>query len=62
MVGNGIGAKNGILYKTAAALEAAGRADVVILDKTGTITQGKPEVTDVLPAENVSVEELLETA
>ena len=49
MVGSGVGAKNGILYKTAAALEAAGRTQIVALDKTGTITEGKPQVTDVLP-------------
>ncbi|MCI8397871.1 MAG: heavy metal translocating P-type ATPase [Oscillibacter sp.] len=49
MVGNGIGAKNGILFKTAASLEAAGRTEIVALDKTGTITKGEPKVTDVLP-------------
>ncbi len=53
MVGNGIGAKNGILFKTAASLEAAGRTEIIALDKTGTITQGEPNVTDILPsAEN----------
>ena len=62
MVGNGIGAKNGILYKTAAALEAAGRTEIVALDKTGTITTGNPAVTDILPAEGVARDELLETA
>ncbi|MCR5206233.1 MAG: heavy metal translocating P-type ATPase [Lachnospiraceae bacterium] len=49
MVGSGVGAKNGILYKTAASLEAVGRADIVTLDKTGTITEGKPDVTDIIP-------------
>jgi Cu2+-exporting ATPase len=49
MVGNGLGAKNGILYKTAASLELAGRIDTVVLDKTGTITSGTPQVTDVIP-------------
>ncbi|MEY8385722.1 heavy metal translocating P-type ATPase [Oscillospiraceae bacterium 38-13] len=49
MVGNGMGAKNGILFKTAASLEAAGRTEIVALDKTGTITQGEPRVTDILP-------------
>ena len=49
MVGSGVGAKNGILYKTAASLEAVGRAKIVVLDKTGTVTEGKPRVTDVLP-------------
>ena len=62
MVGNGMGAKNGILYKTAAALEAAGRTEIVALDKTGTITTGKPVVTDVVPAEGVTEQELLELA
>ncbi|MBQ9890166.1 MAG: heavy metal translocating P-type ATPase [Firmicutes bacterium] len=51
MVGSGVGAKNGILYKTAASLEGAGRTQVVALDKTGTITEGKPVVTDIIPAE-----------
>ena len=50
MVGNGMGAKNGILFKTAASLEGAGRTQIVALDKTGTITQGEPAVTDILPA------------
>ncbi|MBQ7751736.1 MAG: heavy metal translocating P-type ATPase [Clostridia bacterium] len=49
MVGSGVGAKNGILYKTAASLEAVGRANIVALDKTGTITEGKPDVTDIIP-------------
>ncbi|MBP5749801.1 MAG: metal-transporting ATPase, partial [Firmicutes bacterium] len=59
MVGSGMGAKNGILYKTAASLESAGRAQTVALDKTGTITQGQPVLTDLFPAEGVSEEELL---
>jgi Cu2+-exporting ATPase len=54
MVGNGVGAKNGILFKTAASLEETGKAAVVVLDKTGTITTGEPRVTDVLPAEGVT--------
>ena len=62
MVGSGVGAKNGILFKTASSLEAAGRTDIVALDKTGTITQGTPEVTDLLPADGVSAEELLSLA
>ncbi len=62
MVGNGLGAKNGILFKTAASLEAAGRTQIVALDKTGTITSGEPRVTDVLPAEGVSESELLTLA
>ena len=62
MVGNGVGARNGILYKTAEALEGAGRIGVVVLDKTGTITKGTPEVTDVVPANGVSSEELLTVA
>lgn len=59
MVGSGKGAKNGILFKTAAALEATGKADFVVLDKTGTITEGKPRVTDLMPAAGVGEEELL---
>ena len=62
MVGNGLGAKNGILFKTAASLEAAGRTQIVALDKTGTITSGEPRVTDILPAEGVSESELLTLA
>ena len=62
MVGNGLGAKNGILFKTAASLEAAGRTQIVALDKTGTITSGEPKVTDILPAEGVSENELLTLA
>ncbi len=59
MVGNGKGAKNGILFKTAVSLEEAGKMDVVVLDKTGTITQGTPAVTDMLPAEGVTEQALL---
>ena len=62
MVGNGLGAKNGILFKTAAALEEAGRTQIVALDKTGTITSGQPEVTDLFPAAGVSETELLTLA
>lgn len=62
MVGNGMGAKNGILYKTAASQEQAGRIDIVALDKTGTITKGEPVVTDIIPEEGVSREELLSLA
>ena len=62
MVGNGLGARNGILFKTAASLEAAGRTQIVALDKTGTITEGAPRVTDLLPAEGVSETELLTLA
>ena len=62
MVGNGLGARNGILFKTAASLEAAGRTQIVALDKTGTITSGEPKVTDTLPAEGVTETELLTLA
>ncbi len=62
MVGNGVGAKNGILFKTAVSLEAAGRLEIVALDKTGTITNGTPEVTDIVPAEGVSEADLLKLA
>ena len=62
MVGNGLGARNGILVKTAASLEAAGRTQIVALDKTGTITSGEPRVTDILPAGGVSESELLTLA
>ena len=62
MVGNGLGAKNGILFKTAASLEATGRTQIVALDKTGTITSGEPKVTDLLPAEGVTEQELLTLA
>ena len=59
MVGSGQGARNGILFKTAASLEAAGRVQIVALDKTGTITAGHPQVTDILPAEGHTEEELV---
>ena len=62
MVGNGMGAKNGVLFKTAAALESAGKVAVVALDKTGTITEGKPRVTDIIPAEGIEVKDLVSTA
>ena len=62
MVGNGLGAKNGILFKTAASLEAAGRTRIVALDKTGTITSGEPKVTDLLPADGMTEHELLTLA
>ena len=59
MVGNGMGAKNGILFKTSEALENAGKVQIVALDKTGTITEGKPKVTDVIPAEGITEDALL---
>ena len=62
MVGNGVGAKHGILFKTAVSLEEAGKVQIVALDKTGTITCGEPKVTDILPAENVTEQELLTLA
>lgn len=62
MVGNGVGAKNGILFKTAVSLEETGKVSIVALDKTGTITKGEPAVTDVIPAGEVSREELLNLA
>ncbi len=62
MVGNGVGAKNGILFKTAVSLEETGKVDIVALDKTGTITAGEPKVTDILPAQGVTEGELLATA
>ncbi len=62
MVGNGVGAKHGILFKTAAALEALGRTEIAVLDKTGTITSGEPEVTDIVTADTVSETELLSLA
>ncbi len=62
MVGNGIGARHGILFKTAVSLEEAGKVQVVALDKTGTITKGAPKVTDVIPAQGVSEDELLRYA
>ncbi len=61
MVGNGVGAKNGILFKTAVSLEETGRVSTVVLDKTGTITEGKPKVTDIIPI-NISEKELLSFA
>ena len=62
MVGNGVGAKNGILFKTAESLEQTGKAQIAVLDKTGTITMGKPEVTDIIPAEGITENELLTAA
>ena len=62
MVGNGVGARNGILFKTAVSLEETGKTDFVVLDKTGTITAGEPKVTDLVPAEGVSGEDLLRLA
>ena len=62
MVGNGLGAKNGILFKTAVSLEEAGKVKIIALDKTGTITKGEPKVTDICPVDGVSEEELLQTA
>lgn len=62
MVGNGVGAKNGILFKTASSLEQTGKIQVVALDKTGTITNGTPEITDLVPAEGISEQELLTLA
>ena len=62
MVGNGVGAKHGVLFKTAVSLEEAGKTQIVALDKTGTITSGEPKVTDVLPAQGVTEAELLRTA
>ena len=62
MVGNGMGAKNGILFKTAVSLEEAGKVQVVAFDKTGTITSGEPKVTDLLPTEGITEEELLTNA
>ena len=62
MVGNGIGAKNGILFKTAVSLEETGRVQIVALDKTGTITSGEPKVTDIYPADGENEESLLREA
>lgn len=62
MVGNGVGAKNGIMFKTAVSLEETGKMEIVALDKTGTITRGEPKVTDILPAEGILETELLELA
>ena len=62
MVGNGMGAKHGIMFKTAVSLEEAGKMEIVALDKTGTITSGEPRVTDMIPAEGISERELLSLA
>lgn len=62
MVGNGVGARNGILFKTSEALENAGKIQIVALDKTGTITEGKPQITDILPASGLSEKEFLSLA
>ena len=62
MVGNGVGARNGILFKTAVSLEETGKIQIVALDKTGTITRGEPRVTDLLPAEGIDQQTLLERA
>ncbi|WP_295796036.1 heavy metal translocating P-type ATPase [uncultured Treponema sp.] len=62
MVGNGVGAKNGILFKTATSLEETGKIKIVALDKTGTITKGEPEVTDIIAADNVSEKDLVKIA
>lgn len=62
MVGNGVGAKKGILFKNATSLEQAGKTTTVVLDKTGTITKGQPKVTDIVPQESISAEELLALA
>lgn len=62
MVGNGVGAKNGILFKTAVSLEETGKIEIVALDKTGTITKGEPKVTDILPSDGISEKELLKYA
>ena len=62
MVGNGLGAKNGVMFKTAASLEETGRSQIVVMDKTGTITSGEPKVTDIIPAEGMTEEMLIGTA
>lgn len=62
MVGNGMGAKNGILFKTAVSLEETGRVDIVALDKTGTITEGEPKVTDIIPTKGIATDELMTAA
>ena len=62
MVGNGLGARNGILFKTAVSLEEAGKVDIIALDKTGTITRGEPQVTDIVPAEGLDESALLRLA
>ena len=62
MVGSGVGAKNGILFKTAVSLEETGKSQIVVLDKTGTITRGEPEVTDIVTEEGISEDELIKNA
>ena len=62
MVGSGVGARNGVLFKTATSLEEAGKVETVVLDKTGTITRGEPEVTDIVPAEGISKDDLMQVA
>ena len=62
MVGNGVGARHGVLFKTATSLETLGKVNTVVLDKTGTITKGEPEVTDIIPADGISEKELSEIA
>ena len=62
MVGNGVGAKNGVLFKTAVSLEETGKVDIVVLDKTGTITRGEPKVTDIIPGEGIAKDALVRTA
>lgn len=62
MVGNGVGAKNGILFKTAVSLEQTGKTQIVVLDKTGTVTKGEPKVTDIIPNDNVGTEKLVTLA
>lgn len=62
MVGNGVGARNGIMFKTAVSLEETGKMEIVVLDKTGTITRGEPRVTDILPSDGISESGLLELA
>jgi Cu2+-exporting ATPase len=62
MVGSGVGAKHGVLFKTASALEQTGKTQIVVLDKTGTLTKGKPQVTDILPASGYDADSLLRLA
>lgn len=62
MVGSGVGARNGILYKTASSLEVSGKIKIVALDKTGTITKGEPKVTDIIADENTTIDELMKVA
>lgn len=62
MVGSGVGARNGVLFKTASALEMCGKCDIIVLDKTGTVTSGKPTVTNVLPIDNITKDRLLQIA